>query len=271
MDHHWQFDNVISPFSRLYLITDGEGWVFHNREKFFLKPGYLYLIPSFTYSKYHCDTFLEQYYISFLDEMKDGLSIYETKSFQYEVKAHTIDYPLFERLLSLNPGRTIAKSDPKTYDNQPDLLSFNLPVPRQTLGAFTESQGILLQLFSRFFSEDTAKEAGKVKSYRRLASAIQYIHKNLQEKLTVEQLAADSCLNPDYFSRLFLEITGVRPIEYIHNKRLERAQLLLTTTNASLTEIADTVGISNLSYFSRLFKRRFNIPPAKYRETMWRV
>lgn len=271
LDHHWQYENVISPFSRLYLITDGEGWVYHNEKKIILKPGYLYLIPSFTYSKYHCDQSLTQFYAHFLDEMKDGLGIFEIRSFYYEVKAQRLDYLLFERLLALNPERTIADSDPQIYDNSSDLLSFNLPEPKQSPGDYVETQGILLQLFSRFFSKHNTREEHKIKSYRRLASVIQYIHKNLHEKLTVEHLASNSCLNPDYFSRLFLKVLGVRPIDYINNKRLERAQLLLTTTDASLAEIADNVGISDVSYFSRLFKRRFSIPPTKYRETRWRV
>nr|WKN37270.1 AraC family transcriptional regulator [Tunicatimonas sp. TK19036] len=271
LDNQWQYSHVISPFSRLYLITDGEGWVFHHHQKFVLKPDYLYLIPNYTDSRYHCDQFLEQYYISFLHEMSEGMNMYDTHAFRYEMPAHPLDYKLFARLLELNPGRTIAEADPKTYDNQPNLLSFNLPEPNQSLGNFIESQGIMLQLLSRFVSDEQGVEEQKAKSYRRLASAIQHIHQHLQDKLTVEQLAASAYLHPDYFSRLFLEITGVRPIEYIQNKRLERAQLLLTTTNASLNEIADEVGIGNQSYFSRLFKRHYGMSPGYYRKTLWQV
>ncbi|MEM9829016.1 MAG: AraC family transcriptional regulator [Bacteroidota bacterium] len=265
LNHQWRFDHVISPFSRLYLITGGEAWVFHHDQKYELKPGYLYLIPSYTYSKYHCDQFMEQYYISFLDEMEEGLSIYETMAFAYEVKAQAIDHHLFKRLLQLNPDKTIKKSDPKDYDNRPDLLSFNLRETRQSWSDFLEGQGILLQLFSRFFANTTTDQEKKLKSHRRLAATIRFIHRNIKEKLTVEELAEQAYLHPDYFSRLFMSITGVRPIEYIQKKRMERAQLLLTTTNATVSEIAEEVGIPNIPYFSRLFKRNYNISPARYR------
>ena len=265
LNHRWQFERVISPFSRLYLITGGDAWVFHNDRKYTLKPGYLYLIPSYTDSKYHCDHFMEQYYISFLDEMEEGLSIYETLAFTYEVKAQAIDYHLFKRLLQLNPDKPIKKIDPKAYDNRSDLLSFNLPETQQSWSDFMESQGVLLQLFSRFLANTTLDQEKKIKSYRRLAATIRFIHRNIKEKLTVEELAEQAYLHPDYFSRLFMSITGVRPIEYIQKVRMERAQLLLTTTNATVSEIAEEVGIPNVPYFSRLFKRNYNISPARYR------
>lgn len=273
LDAHWQFDKVISPFSRLYLITDGEGWVFHHNQKYILKKGYLYLIPSFTYSRYHCDEYLEQYYISFVDDMEGGLSIYEIQTFVYETKACELDYQLFARLLALNPGRTITATDPKKYDNRPDLLSFNQPKPDQTPGQYVESQGILQQLFSRFFGSDQGRDRNhnQKKSLHQLTAALQYIHTNLNEKLTIEKLAADHSLHPDYFSRLFLEILGIRPLDYINNKRIERAQLLLSTSNASLNEIAEMVGIPNIYYFSRLFKQKVHMPPGKYRKTKWQV
>jgi AraC-like DNA-binding protein len=269
LDERWQYDNVISPFSRLYLITDGEGWVWHNGQKFVLRPGSLYLIPSFTYSRYHCDRFLEQYYISFFDEMSEGLSIYDLKSMAYETNANELDYRLMERLLALNPGRTIKEADPKTYDNRPEVLSFNQPKPNQSTSQYVETHGILLQLFSRFFASENDQDRQRAKGFHQLAVVLQYIDSHLHEKLTVEQLASNANLNADYFSRLFLSIVGIRPVDYIINKRLERAQLLMMTSSSALKEIAESVGIPSIYYFSRLFKRRFGIPPGQYRETIW--
>lgn len=269
LDSRWQYDQVISPFSRLYLITDGEGWVWHNGQKFTLKPGHLYLIPSFTYSRYHCDQFLEQYYISFFDEMREGLSIYDLKSMRYEVEAQPLDYSLMARLLAQNPGRTIQQPNPKEYDNRPEVLSFNQPRPNQSMSQFVETNGILLQLFSRFLVVENEDDRQRAKGLHQLASVLQYIDGHLHDKLTVEQLAAKVHLHVDYFSRLFLSIVGVRPMDYIINKRLERAQLLIMTSPMALKEIAESVGIPSIYYFSRLFKRRFGIPPGQYRETAW--
>ncbi|MBD2753856.1 AraC family transcriptional regulator [Spirosoma validum] len=271
LDERWRFDNVISPFSRLYLITEGEGWVWHNGQTFILKPGSLYLIPSFTYSRYHCDQSLTQYYISFFDEMKEGLSIYDLKSMLYEVQANELDYKLMERLLALNPGRMINEWDPRTYDNRPEVLSFNQPKPNQSMGQYVETHGILLQLFSRFFAAESDQDRQRAKGFHQLATVLQYIDTHLSEKLTVEQLASNVHLNTDYFSRQFLSIVGVRPMDYIINKRLERAQLLMMTSSLALKEVAESVGIPSIYYFSRLFKRRFSMPPGQYRETIWHM
>ena len=268
LDHRWQFDNVISPFSRLYLITKGEAWVLHNQKKYILRPNRLYLIPNFTYSKYHCDNLMDQYYISFLDSMEGGMSVYDLLPFTYETEATSLDHHLMQRLLSLNPGRTILESDPKTYDNKPDLLSYNLN-SSQSYDQYLESQGILLQLFSRFIQTGRLQSEKQLKSYRRLASVIQYIDKHLSEKLTVEQLANSVYLHPDYFSRLFLEINGVRPLDFINNKRLERSQILLATSDLTIAEVAMEIGLPNVSYFNRLFKKKFHLTPSAFRKMGW--
>lgn len=262
----WQFEGVISPFSRLYLITEGEAWVMHHQQKFTLKPGYLYLIPSFSLSRYHCEKQMTQYYVSFLEETESGLSVFDVLGFDYEIPTRTIDHLLVERLLELNPGRTLQNIDPKVYDNQPGLLSFNQPPQGQPVDQLLETQGILLQLLARFVTGNNEKTVRQTKAHRQLRSVLNYIHTHLHEKITVEQLATLQHQNVDYFSRQFQQQLGIRPTDYIINKRLERAQLLMTTSSYALQEIAERVGISDIYYFSRLFKRRFAMPPGRYRK-----
>ncbi|RYC69722.1 AraC family transcriptional regulator [Spirosoma sordidisoli] len=262
----WQFDGVISPFSRLYLVTDGEAWVWHHQQKFTLRPGWLYLIPSFSLSRYHCDSRMTQFYVSMLEETENGLSVFDVLPFGYEMPALEIDQRVFERLLALNPARSLQNIDPKVYDNQPNLLSFNQSGPGQSAGQLLETQGILLQLLSRFVglqSDDLSQQAG---ARIQLRSVLNYIHTHLAEKINVEQLAALQHLNTDYFSRQFQKLLGIRPIDYIINKRLERAQLLMMTSSLTLQAIAEQVGIADIYYFSRLFKRRFGVSPGQFRK-----
>ncbi len=267
---NWQFDGVLSPFSRLYLITEGEAWVYHNQQKYLLKPGYMYLIPKFSVSRYHCDTNMEQYYISFLDDSESGLSVFDMLPFVYEAKASHFDRELFQRLLDLHPGRTILKSDPKTYDNRADLLSFNQKNLSANENQLIETQGVLLQLVSRFIRPNTASDnIGEKHRRNDIGFVLRFIHTHLDKKLTVEQLAEIQGLNCDYFSRQFLKILGVRPLDYIINKRLERAKILITSSSLSLQEVADRVGIFDIYYFSKLFKNRFGIAPSRYRKQVF--
>ncbi|OIN55579.1 helix-turn-helix domain-containing protein [Arsenicibacter rosenii] len=263
---NWNFDGVISPFARLYLITDGDAWVIHQHQKFQLKPGFLYLIPSFTLSRYGCETEMEQYYLTFLEDTDTGQSVFNQLTFCYETPARPVDPHLFRRLLDINPEASLQNIDPKVYDNRANLLSFNQPFSTKPDARLIETQAILTQLLSRFMLPDQQHTAGISQTVNQYRTVLAFIHAHLQEKLTVGELAGLLGMHVDYFSRQFLAVLGVRPIDYIINKRMERAQLLMTTTDLSLQDIAEQVGISDIYYFSRLFKRRFGVPPARYRK-----
>jgi AraC-like DNA-binding protein len=264
LDHKWDFDNVISPFSRMYYITSGEAKVYHNDEVFYLKPNHMYLIPSHTYSRYKCDLYHEQYYISFLEEVANGLSIYSFKKFIYEIKATERELTYFKRLLEINPGRTLVNNDPKIYDNKPTLYNFKIKNDSLNSSKYLESQGILSVLFSKFIEDFSQKE--KVFTKSNIEKAFVYISENLHTKLTVEDLAAYCNLNKDHFSRSFNQNFGMRPIKYIQSRRIQRAQLLLLTTSDSLKVIAEKVGIENMSYFIRTFKKFTGKTPNEFRQ-----
>lgn len=265
----WNFDNVLSPFSRLYYIISGEAKVYHNQQTFILKPGYLYLIPSFTYHRCICETNMEQYFIHFLEELGHGLSIFNIKQFVYEIEADPFDKISFERILDINPNRGLVNDDPKNYDNRNSMLHFAERNESVNARYFLETQGILKVLLSRFIEEKKASGDHQLVKTRKIIDTLHYISENLSGELTVEQLAKFNFINADYFSRIFKEQMGIRPLEYIQSKRIERAQLLLTTTDYSLQEIADLVGLPNISYFSRLFTRTTKKTPAAYRRELW--
>lgn len=64
----WCYRNVLSPFSRLYLIDKGEAWVYMNKKKYKLEAGDLFIIPKFTYHTYECEDYMSHFYICFLDQ-----------------------------------------------------------------------------------------------------------------------------------------------------------------------------------------------------------
>lgn len=267
----WDYDNVISPFSRLYLIKSGAAKIYHHQQVFTLKKDYLYLIPSFSYSRYKCDNRMEQYYIHFLEETGIGMSVYNRYIFNYERKASALEKLLFERLLAINPHRSLVKSDPKSYDNRTNLQNFANLNERDAAKDIVETQGLLKVLFAGFVQAQQTQGANPGNTGKRISDVMRYISEHLSDELSVQQLAAHCHLNPDYFSRIFKEETGLRPLEYLHTKRIERAQLLLATTTYSLQKIADMVGLSNISYFNRIFTRVSQKTPAAYRKANWNI
>lgn len=261
----WDYDDVISPFIRLYYITEGSAMVYHSNEAIELKPGHIYIIPSYTFGRYKCDEYHEQYYISCLEEIKNGYSIFNFSSFIFESKANPMDLYYFKRLLELNPNRQLENNNPKVYDNRPTLMDFEKRNEELSPSAYMETHAILEILISRFI-KDMNTQSTKSNVKKEFGMVLNYIHENLHENLTVKQLADFCHLNTDYFSRVFNESFGMRPNKYIQSKRIERAQLLLLSTNNSLKQIAEKVGLENLSYFNRIFKSHTGVSPGIFRE-----
>jgi AraC family transcriptional regulator len=128
-----------------------------------------------------------------------------------------------------------------------------------------ETKGILLQLFARFVGQESISSLGKNAHFTRISITLQYIHAHFQDELTVKELADLAHLNPDYFSRIFQESVGLRPITYIHQLRIQKAQHLLLFSDLSQDEVAYAVGFSNRTYFAKVFKEHTGHTAGQYR------
>lgn len=266
LNNTWNYKNVISPFYRLYYIENGNGQLSTPEQVVTLEKGFLYLIPSFTLFNQSCDTELTQFYIHIAEESKDGSSIFAKNRKVFKIPTIVIDRQFFERIIELNPGRDLRKSDnPKVYEKSPviqELLNRNKQL---SLSVILETEGIILQLLSHFMDKSGFREPRQQQISSKVLNALNYIGTKLQEKLTVEFLAARASLSSDYFSRLFLRETGQRPLIYIQQKRIERAQFLLVTTDLTLSVVASETGFEDISYFSRLFKKVTGHTPGGYK------
>lgn len=96
--------------------------------------------------------------------------------------------------------------------------------------------------------------------------AIQYIHKHLNEEITLQLIAREIYCNPTYLSQVFKKEVHMNFSDFLIQARLKRAMLLLATTSLPIGEIAEQVGIPNQSYFSRSFIRFSGMQPSKYRQ-----
>lgn len=94
---------------------------------------------------------------------------------------------------------------------------------------------------------------------------IEYIEANIGEPLTLDYLSELVHFDKSYFTARFREICGMSPMRYVTHARIERAKVLLVTTDMTITEIARTVGFSTVHYFSRHFKIKLGVAPTEYR------
>lgn len=95
--------------------------------------------------------------------------------------------------------------------------------------------------------------------------ALEFIELNYQEIMNVMEIADHVNLSLDYFSRLFKKEVGDTLNSYLINFRLDKASIILISSNLSIQEVAQRVGIENGSYFSKCFKNKFNTQPIQFR------
>ena len=93
----------------------------------------------------------------------------------------------------------------------------------------------------------------------------QYVAKLLSENITLEDIAENIHLTPQYCCSLFTKQMGQTLFDFITCQRIEYAKGIIVTSDASLTDIAGRCGFSDYNYFSRVFKRITGIPASKYR------
>lgn len=258
---------MISPYYRIYYIDEGAGFVSTRQEKIKLEEGYLYIIPSFTLCHLFCNEYLSQYFLHFFEESAEGISLFENSRKIFKVPAGKTDILNFKRLLEINPGRGINRSDnPTVYEKNAYYKSYQELNNTVSDSTYFETQGIIFQLISRFLDSHQFKKKGGDPVPSKILDAMRYIQLNLKENLTVNYLASRANLHQDYFSRLFFKYTGQRPLSYLHEKRIERAQYLIATTNLSLIEIAEKIGFENLPHFSKIFKKVTSLTPGEYKK-----
>ena len=100
----------------------------------------------------------------------------------------------------------------------------------------------------------------------RIKNVLEYVEKNFQSTITLNDLAEVAGMNPQYFCRAFKEITMQSPMDYVIYYRLEQAARLLSATDLSVMEVAMECGFNDCSYFIRVFKKQKNMTPNQYRK-----
>jgi AraC-like DNA-binding protein len=100
-----------------------------------------------------------------------------------------------------------------------------------------------------------------------LFGKICFLLEDCHEDVSLRDLVAAFGHNIDYFNRLIKRHTGMTYSAFLQNIRLEKAKLLLKTTEFPIEEIARKVGYENLSYFYKIFTNKFQMKPKAMRET----
>ncbi len=107
----------------------------------------------------------------------------------------------------------------------------------------------------------------KTKSLHKLKLIIKYIETNYANPISVDEMASLTFYSKSHFMKFFKTHMGAGFIEYLNDYRLTISTKLLITTELSILEVATQTGFENLSYFNRIFKRKYAKTPGQYRKT----
>ncbi len=103
-------------------------------------------------------------------------------------------------------------------------------------------------------------------SLDRMKVILKYVENHYTEKITVENAAREAGLSVSHFMKYFKSKMGISFITYLNEYRLTMAQRLLLSSESSVLAIAEECGFDNLSYFNRIFKKRYAQTPREYRK-----
>ena len=98
----------------------------------------------------------------------------------------------------------------------------------------------------------------------KIQPALDYIAENYNKPITNDELAELLGISTVYFRKLFTQITGTSPINYIQQLRINKAKEMLKSDYSKISLISEEVGYSNIYHFSKMFKQITSYSPTEY-------
>ena len=176
----------------------------------------------------------------------------------------------------LNPNKIELLPVLKNYDSQIKSLAlfFLQEMLSEQLGSqlYYES---LANLFAIHLLRKYCVFEPKLREYKgglsphKLQQAIDFIHDNLERKLTLNEMAAQLNLSTFYFCELFKKSTGTPPYTYVLQQRVKRAQQLLKNQKKTISDIALECGFASHTHLNKHFRKFTGQTPKKYRQQLY--
>ncbi|SFL59666.1 two-component system, response regulator YesN [Gracilibacillus orientalis] len=111
----------------------------------------------------------------------------------------------------------------------------------------------------------SSQEYQRSKQHYLVERACKYIHRHYNQNISLQEIAEEVGLNPNYFSALFKEVMGMTYIKYLTHLRIEMAKLMLRHGD-TVAEVSQNIGYATYRHFSDTFKKHTDVSPGKYKE-----
>ncbi|SEW39331.1 Helix-turn-helix domain-containing protein [Chitinophaga sp. YR573] len=192
-----------------------------------------------------------------------------------------LGYPLGEKIseygffyYEFNEALILSEIEKETIESILEKIyhESRLPIDASSQDILISQVELLLNYCNRYYKRQfIVRKPDSSKVVTRLETVLkQYFNSSaLAEKgmPTVSSLAEQFHMSPKYFSDMLKMLTGETAQQHIHNKVIEKAKLLLTTTELSVSEISFQLGFEYAQSFNKLFKNKTNCSPLEYRRS----
>jgi len=251
--NHWHVGiEIIMPLSNYYcVLTHDNEFVLKENDIIIINTGVIHALEAPSTG----ERIIIQFDISLLNILKE-----------------------FETLLFMMPSTMVFRQEENSEIYQ--VIYQNLQVIIKEYDenrAFNEAfiYAKLIEIYGELarrelYQKDRVKEANRAKRQCYIESMLktcEYINLHYMENLTLEQVAKISGFSKYHFTRIFKQFINMTFYEYLNQKRIKQATLLLGNKEMSITEIAMDSGFKSISTFNRTFKAINGRSPTSYRET----
>lgn len=236
LDENWHHKSSCSPFSRLYYVKDGEGFLKLDGQETKMRGGYVYFIPAECTIEYGC-TYLEKIFFHLSVKTPDNYDLFSNIN---QICVLPFEESLYYSILEVHK--------PKSYQDvlKVKMLVLNTIIDFQKAYNFEE---IPIQQYS-----DVVKDT------------FEYIHKNLKINLKAAEIAEFLFISESKLRNVFKKEMNMPIGQYIEDMVFIKAKKLLSDRHHSIDEISTQLGFYDRFHFSRRFKEKFNQSPGEFKK-----
>lgn len=129
-------------------------------------------------------------------------------------------------------------------------------------------KGYLFEFFYIIYNSSCENmEIKNNKNLDKLKDILGFIEKNYQHPISIEDISSFCNFSPSHFMKFFKKSMGTSFIDYLNDYRLSASARMLLSSDDNIIDIAAACGYDNLSYYNRIFKRKYHVTPSKYRNS----
>ena len=238
IDNMWSCPKMLAPFTRVFLVLDGEASVNYNGENIPITPGNIYIFPAGTDFSSLCQNVMKVIFFH----------------------VNMLRYNNYEILNSYKKCIILK-------DKENEIRTVHKLLTKNDVYSALVTKNLALSLFIEAIEQEGI-ELGKIEEYSpAVKKAIILIDKHLRASLRISELADGIRVSESRLQKDFKREIGIPMGRYINDQLMMKAQTLLKIPEMSVKNVSDKLGFCDQFYFSKRFSQYFGMSPLAYKKT----